>query len=354
MYGKFFSSAFTGSMVGSGPLIFSVWGYVIASAHRDGTVEINPTLLAAMIGKCSPEEVADAVNSLCLPDANSRSKAEEGRRLVREGQFLYRIVNFGTYHAIRDEDQRKVYMREYMRKRRASETDPVNSAVNTCKPRLAHTDADADTDKVASLRDAPDRANASVDPDCGFSEEELAALNQAAVPDPPLLTCEDEKAPAKGFPWPQVHAIFKRVVPEVGIRENAPARDSAMKLFWRRNNKSAAAFELLAEKVRESDYLMARNGHTGRGGKPYPWAWIFDKDAKGITRANRVLDGEFANDRMAFVLEKAAKAKLTKVMLSSAAEPVEVDLSETVNGEPRYKLYDRHPNGYPNAIDYAA
>lgn len=109
MYGKLFASTFTGSMVGSGPVVFATWGYAIAHAV-DSQVELNPVLLSAVLG-CPQEQVTAAIGVLCAPDPNSRSKADEGRRLVREGQFAYRVVNHAKYNAMRHEGDRREYNR---------------------------------------------------------------------------------------------------------------------------------------------------------------------------------------------------------------------------------------------------
>jgi len=117
MYGKFFASTFTGSLIGAGPVVFSVWGYVIANT-KAGQVELNPKLLAAVIG-ADVDEVVKALDYLCAPDPNSRSTTDDGRRLVREGQFAYRVVNAAVYRAIRNEDDRREYNRIKQRESRA-------------------------------------------------------------------------------------------------------------------------------------------------------------------------------------------------------------------------------------------
>lgn len=109
MYGKLFSSTFTGSMVGSGPVVFSVWGYVIAHAVQS-QVELNPALLAVVLG-CPEDKVEAAISVLCSKDPRSRSKDEDGRRIVREGQFAYRVVNHTKYNAMRNEGDRREYNR---------------------------------------------------------------------------------------------------------------------------------------------------------------------------------------------------------------------------------------------------
>lgn len=151
MYGKFFASTFTGSMVGSGLNVFAVWGYVVANAKADGTVELNPPILAAVLG-CARGEVEAAIAVLCAPDTNSRSKKHDGRRLQQAAAFLYEVVNFTDYRAMRDDDSRRNYMRDYMRDYRAKQagegvTEPLTANVNTRKPSLSQAEADTDTEK---------------------------------------------------------------------------------------------------------------------------------------------------------------------------------------------------------------
>jgi hypothetical protein len=42
--------------------------------------------------------------------------------MVREGEYIYRVVNHAHYRGMRDEGERRVYMREYMRRKRAEKT----------------------------------------------------------------------------------------------------------------------------------------------------------------------------------------------------------------------------------------
>ena len=95
-YGKVFGSMYTGSMLGAGPVVFAVWSYVIAHVGRDSRLEINPDLLAAMIG-CEAEDIEIALEYLTAPDPKSRSKKEDGRRLLYEGGFTYFVVNYEEY-----------------------------------------------------------------------------------------------------------------------------------------------------------------------------------------------------------------------------------------------------------------
>lgn len=129
MYGKHFSSMYTGSMVGSGALTFAVMGYVIANMKPDkdvgAQVELNPKIMATIFGE-QEQEVRDTIGVLCAPDAESRSKEEEGRRLVKVGQFDYRVVNGAKYTAIRDEESRREYNRTKKQEERKKKRGPAS------------------------------------------------------------------------------------------------------------------------------------------------------------------------------------------------------------------------------------
>lgn len=149
MFGKFFASTFTGSMMGAGPEVFAVWGYVIANTHGS-QVELNPRLLSAVIGT-SPETIQRAIDYLCAPDPNSRSKVEDGKRLIREGEFAYRVPNFEAYRAVRDEEDRRAYNRrkqaESRARRRTVNTPVIDSQSRLPKSALsAKTEADTETE----------------------------------------------------------------------------------------------------------------------------------------------------------------------------------------------------------------
>ena len=97
-------------MIGCGAIVFAVWGYVIATARLDrkvgAQVALNPVLLGAILGE-SAGDVERAITFLCQPDMKSTSKEEEGRRLIRLGEFDYRVVNFAKYREMRDEEKRR-------------------------------------------------------------------------------------------------------------------------------------------------------------------------------------------------------------------------------------------------------
>lgn len=160
MYGKVFASMFTGSMVGTGAINFAVMSYVIANMRPDRTagaqVELNPRLLAMILGE--PEGiVAAAIAFLCEPDQNSRTEGEDGRRLVRLGQFDYRVVNGAKYRAIRDEETRREQNRLAKQRERAGKPKSAKSKGRGValerERRFVRADANGETetaDRIAS------------------------------------------------------------------------------------------------------------------------------------------------------------------------------------------------------------
>ena len=119
MYGKHFESMYTGSMIGSGAAVFAVWGYVVANMKPPNFhVELNPELLAFILGE-PVSAVVSAIERLCAPDPKSRSKAMEGRRLTKEGEYLYRVVNGEHYSKIQTNEDKRAYWRGYKRMKRA-------------------------------------------------------------------------------------------------------------------------------------------------------------------------------------------------------------------------------------------
>lgn len=127
MYGKHFQSMYTGSLIGKGSAVFAVWGYAISNAHyKTETVELNPKLLAFVIGD-DENKMTAAIEVLCEPDGDSRSKELDGKRLVKLGQFLYRVINLRKYREIADEQERRDYKAEWIRNKRRQQRRQVST-----------------------------------------------------------------------------------------------------------------------------------------------------------------------------------------------------------------------------------
>jgi hypothetical protein len=124
MYGKIFESTYNGSMVGMGPVVFSVWPYVIAKMKPDRErmefeIELQPVVLAAIIGKVTADEIERAIELLCAPDPQTSTEGEQGRRLIRTGSFTFRVVNGAKYDRLKNEEDRRRANNESQARRRA-------------------------------------------------------------------------------------------------------------------------------------------------------------------------------------------------------------------------------------------
>ncbi len=130
-YAKVFRTMYTGSMYGAGMHVFAVWGWILAHKDENGIVEVNPELVAHQLGGCATD-VSVALQYLCAPDPNSRSKEHEGRRIVQVSQFGYQVVNHDKYrHAGQD---RTEYWRNW-RKNRDSEAERATVAQQDAQQR---------------------------------------------------------------------------------------------------------------------------------------------------------------------------------------------------------------------------
>jgi hypothetical protein len=111
--------------------VFAVWAYVIANTDHEHHVEINPVMVGALLGM-EFSQVESVVEKFCAPDPKSRTKENEGRKLVHVSGFLYFVVNHEAYRQIRNEDERREYFKVKKQEQRArqknSKTLPPQSA----------------------------------------------------------------------------------------------------------------------------------------------------------------------------------------------------------------------------------
>jgi hypothetical protein len=139
-FGRIFETMYQGSMVGAGPNVFALWPYVIAHmrGHSEygALVELNPVLLGFIFGT-KESDVEAAIDYLCSPDPKSRTPTEDGRRLVKMGQFLYRVVNGACYLALRKKEDARfshaVRQSRYEAKRKIHKTKAQIRAANEAR-----------------------------------------------------------------------------------------------------------------------------------------------------------------------------------------------------------------------------
>jgi len=119
-YAKLFSSIVSSTVWCEDDKTFRIWIWMLSQADASGHVEGSIPGLARFTAYSIPE-VEHAIERLCSPDAYSRSKEYEGRRIAPcDGGW--QIINFTAY---RDRGQstdgsRAPYMRLYRAKKRGA------------------------------------------------------------------------------------------------------------------------------------------------------------------------------------------------------------------------------------------
>jgi len=185
MYGKLFSSMYEGTLYGQWQAIVTLQQLVIL-ADADGVVDMTPPAIAARTS--IPLDIIEAgLRQLSEADKYSRSDAEEGRRIVPidpERPWGWLIVNYAKYRDMRSAEDRKAYMREYMRDKRKQEklTDANSKQPLTL---LANTDTDTDTDteKRKTARKRAVFVKPEVDEVAAYCRERGNAVDAAAFVD---------------------------------------------------------------------------------------------------------------------------------------------------------------------------
>jgi hypothetical protein len=150
MFAKVFEQIYDSS-IADDFLVRLVFEDFLVLADRDGVVDMTPRAIAGRTN-VPLEIVQRGIEKLSSPDPESRTPNHEGRRIMPLDQHRswgWQIVNYQQYRDIRNEDGRKEYMRNYMRKRRKPDPNTEVNSVNFCKPPLAKADAEAEADNTA-------------------------------------------------------------------------------------------------------------------------------------------------------------------------------------------------------------
>lgn len=108
MYGKLFASLYQGTLRGNADCIL-VFTNLIAHMDSGCWVDKHPRAIADEVG-ISVDRVRAALDELERPDPDSRSKEEDGRRIVRIDEHRdwgWLVVNGKKYRAIRNEEERR-------------------------------------------------------------------------------------------------------------------------------------------------------------------------------------------------------------------------------------------------------
>lgn len=158
MYGKLFEAIFDSSIMEEDLPTRYLFQCMIGLADQHGVVDMTVQALARRV-RLPVNAVSKALTRLSLPDPSSRSPDDDGRRIVlldEHRDWGWRLVNYAKYRDTRSQADRKSYMREYMRKRRAQQRQPVSLPLDEkltgsngklTVSSLAHAAADAEIQK---------------------------------------------------------------------------------------------------------------------------------------------------------------------------------------------------------------
>ena len=126
MYGKLFAQMYDGTLATKGPWQALVtFQQLIILADKEGVVDMKPEAISRRT-TIPLEIILKGIPILESPDGESRTPAEDGRRITKLSDtrdWGWRIVNYSHYRAIRSQEERREYMRLYQQRRRASEAD---------------------------------------------------------------------------------------------------------------------------------------------------------------------------------------------------------------------------------------
>lgn len=132
MYAKIFAQIFESS-IAEDYIARHVFMDLLVLADEDGVVDKTPQAISR-ITNVPLDFILHGLEVLGTPDEKSRTKLEGGRRivLIDEGRdWGWRIVNYGKYRQMRDEEARRIANRSYKRDQR--QRDRAAGLVETAK-----------------------------------------------------------------------------------------------------------------------------------------------------------------------------------------------------------------------------
>jgi hypothetical protein len=266
-YTPVFDSVFHGTLCGKWPTL-PVWLTILPMADRNGHIEMSYQAMSTLTG-WPVDLLKQAMAELTAPDPESRSEAEEGRRLVlidpENRSWGWRVVNHGKYRERARKQawdaERTSSGKDAERKRvsRGTSRDvPTSPDASRLSP-LSDTNTDTNTDKhTRSVRETEDVA-----------PEPFARLRESYPPglygDNDWLLAEREirGRVASGVPLADLvaaaaaYGLQQQATGRVGTQYiQAPSR------FFAKDGKWRGPFPTPAKPENAYDRLMRLNGGT--------------------------------------------------------------------------------------------
>ena len=149
MYGKLFESIYDGTLVEDWQALITFQQMIIL-CDSDGVLDMTIGAISRRTG-IPAKHIKHGIEILEGADPESRSPNEEGKRIIRIDEHRawgWTIVNHKHYRDLRTSNDRREYMRQYMRDKRKKLTK-ANKSLQVSK--LANTDTDTDTDTLKAI-----------------------------------------------------------------------------------------------------------------------------------------------------------------------------------------------------------
>lgn len=298
-YTKVFGSMLDSTIWTEDPATRCVWMTLMLLANRDGDV-IMPLPNLARRAVVSLSQCERAINRFLSVDVHSRTKDEEGRRVV-EVEGGWRLVNYHKYRELFSKKNRKEYMREYQRKRREAKApdDSVNKKANKVLTvnNGKHPASASSTEQLPPIRSEATRAPAREPTPAALA---CIAMRQAGVvavnPTHPTLTalCDAGASPEMfgdlareaterkiGTPFPWILKTAEgRLRDAADMNQDRPTRsnpnavDDESRVPTQRRGESLADFS-----HRKGEWIAARAAERRREAAD---AQAMDSDDRGL------------------------------------------------------------------------
>ncbi len=217
MYGKLFVQMYDGSLYGKWQALVT-FQQLIVLADVDGVVDMTPQALAARTS-IPLQIIRQGLDDLEQPDPDSRSTQQEGRRIVRLSEHRawgWRLTNYEHYRQIRSVEDRRQYMREYMRDKRSTGTTSTETSVNNPSTDVNNLLAPVSNVSLSRSRSRSKKEKRSADADA--TDQSQASKSPAGFRAAPYIDAWREIR--KGTPPAgQIAKYLKLVETEVGPDE---------------------------------------------------------------------------------------------------------------------------------------
>jgi hypothetical protein len=134
-----------------------------------------------MILGTTEAEVQHAIDYLTAPDPNSRSRAADGARLVKVGQFAYHVPNWEHYRAIMNAADKREYNTAKKREYRAKAKTQVDRPQKSTKSTQAEAETESREQKqgrktARAARSSPDTATPTKSKHTALTRERIRIL----------------------------------------------------------------------------------------------------------------------------------------------------------------------------------